>query len=55
MEFRPLDRKWDKCAYQSLVKTLGGYTAKDTVQGRNSGPEFRIGVSERTQTDIDYP
>jgi hypothetical protein len=27
----------------------------DAVQGRNSGPEFRIGVPERMQTDIDYP
>jgi len=27
----------------------------DTVQGRKSGPEFRIGVPERTWTDIDYP
>jgi len=27
----------------------------DTVRGRKSGPEFRIGVPERTWTDIDYP
>jgi hypothetical protein len=26
----------------------------DTVRGRNSGPEFQIGVPERTWTDIDY-
>jgi len=27
----------------------------DTVRGRKSGPEFRIGVPERMRTDIDYP
>jgi len=27
----------------------------DTVRGRKSGPEFRIGIPEQTQTDIDYP
>jgi len=27
----------------------------DTVWGRKSGLEFRIGVPERTRTDIDYP
>jgi len=27
----------------------------DTVRGRESGPEFRIGVPERTRTDIGYP
>jgi hypothetical protein len=27
----------------------------DAVRGRNSGLEFRIGVPEWTQTDIDYP
>jgi hypothetical protein len=27
----------------------------DTVQGRNSGPEFQIGVPEWMWTDIDYP
>jgi hypothetical protein len=55
MEFCPLDRKWNNCTYQSLVETWSGDTAKDTVQGRNSGLEFQIGVLERTQIDIDYP
>jgi hypothetical protein len=54
MEFHPLDRKWIKCVYQSLVKTWVD-TAMDAVRGRNSGPEFWIGVQEQTQTDIDYP
>jgi hypothetical protein len=27
----------------------------DTVRGRKSGPEFRIGVPERMWMDIDYP
>jgi hypothetical protein len=34
---------------------IGGYTAMDTVQGRNSGLEFWIGVPEWMRMDIDYP
>jgi hypothetical protein len=55
MEFHPLDRKWDNCMCQSLVETYSGDTAKDTLRGRKSGPEFRIGVLEWTWMDIDYP
>jgi hypothetical protein len=57
MEFHPLDRKWDNHMCQSLVETYGGDTARNIVQGRESGPEFWIGVLEQMQmqTDIDYP